>query len=242
MSRGKINHVIAQWVRLGVMFNTSASKEEVDVERLLLDTARCAAANSRLFILAVTWLVEYGEYVAKHRLAQLILDELEEEHCQTMGLMLELAKEKGVDDTHRFNRAIKACGRGIDQRPLLDVDRRNDFFVHAARQNASALSLKWGRWMEDFALKDDAIRPASWIVEHNQPMRLRADLKGDLRASIMAALQANSHSVESESELARICGATRSAIAEALKRLEMSGRIKLRHLGKCLRIELRRAA
>jgi len=43
--------------------------------------------------------------------------------------------------------------------------------------------------MEDFALKDDAIRPASWIVEHNQPMRLRADLKGDLRASIMAALQ-----------------------------------------------------
>jgi len=93
------------------------------------------------------------------------------------------------------------------------------FFVHAARQNASALSLKWGRWMEDFALKDDAIRPASWIVEHNQPMRLRADLKGDLRASIMAALQANSHSVESESELARICGATRSAIAEALKDL-----------------------
>jgi len=64
MSKNSINHVASQWTRLGAMFNVSASRQAVDVERLLLDTVRHAAANSRLVILAVTWLSKYGEYVA----------------------------------------------------------------------------------------------------------------------------------------------------------------------------------
>lgn len=227
MNEDKVNRVIAQWVRLGAMFNTSASQREVDLERLLLDTARCAATHSRLFILAVSWLARYGQYVAKHRLAQLIARELENEYRQAMGLLLELAREKGARNSHRFNRAIEACGRTIDERPLLDVDRRNDFFVQKAKENASALSLKWGRWMEDFALKDDAIRPASWIVKHNRSLQYRADFKGDLRASILAELESNSAAGESESELARACGVTRAALIDALDKLVLSGRIRL---------------
>jgi len=223
MSKNNMNHAVSRWTRLGAMFNVSASRQDVDVERLLLDTARSTAANSRLIILAVTWLAKYGEYVAKHRLAHLIRHELEKEHQATMGLMLDLAREKGANNSHRFNQAIQACGCAVDERPLLDIDRRNNFFIRAAKPNASALSLKWGRWMEDFELKNDAIRPAQWIVKHNRSMRRRADFGGDLRASISAELDTNPAAARSESALAQSCGATRTAVRDALQRLEMAG-------------------
>jgi hypothetical protein len=194
VNENKINQVVSQWVRLGAMFNVSASKQDVDVERLLLDTARYTAANSRLIILAVTWLAKYGECVAKHRLAHLIRHELEKEHQATMGLMLDLAKERGANNHHRFNQAIEACGRVVNERPLLDIDRRNDFFIRTARANASALSLKWGRWMEDFKLKNDAIRPVRWIAEHNRSMQRRLerfDSRGNRRKPCRERVEEN---------------------------------------------------
>jgi hypothetical protein len=47
-----LDSVAARWVRLGVLLNVKAADQAPDVERLLLDTARVASANSRLFILA----------------------------------------------------------------------------------------------------------------------------------------------------------------------------------------------
>ncbi|MGA3067619.1 MAG: hypothetical protein ABSF29_12320 [Tepidisphaeraceae bacterium] len=233
MSKSNIEESIEnQWARLGAMFNVSASRREVDVERLLLETARRAAVDSRLFILAVTWLAKYGDYVAKHRLAHLILHELEEEHQATMGLMLDLARENGANNARRFNQAIQNCKFAVDERPLFDIDRRNAFFIRAAEKNASALSRKWGRWVEDFELKDDAIRTAAWIVEHNPSMRWRGDFKGGLRASILAELDAHPKSGRSESELARTCGATRTAIINAAKQLERSGKVRRQRHGK----------
>jgi len=225
MNDDKLHHVITRWARLGILFNTATAKREVDIERLLLETARCAHASSRLFILAVTWLTQYGQYVAKHRLTRLIRQELQAEHQPTMGLLLDLSREKSDANSHRFNQAIQACGAAIDQRPLFDIDRLNDFFIRTARQNASALSIKWGRWMADFELKLDAIRPASWIIRHNPTMQWRADFKGDLRASILASLEADPDSGASESELARACNATRAAIVDAVGKLELSGRV-----------------
>ncbi len=226
MQREAVNSVIAKWTRLGAMFNVSACDEEVDVEYLLLDTARMAAMNSRLFILAVTWLSQYGSYVARHRLARLIGDELENEHRQTMGLMLDLAKQKGADSAHRFNKAIEACGEVIDHKPLLDVSRRSDLLAKISRQSASALSLKWGRWVEDFELKLSALRPPHWIIEKNPSLRWRSDFKGDLRASVVVELLASAGRAESESDIARRCGVTYSAALNALESLERSGWIR----------------
>jgi hypothetical protein len=228
MSEKKNDQVVAQWVRLGAMFNWRATRPPVDLEKVLLETARDVAGNSRLLILAVTWLVQYGPFVAKHRLAKLIRHDLEPEHRPTMGLMLDFARTKTPANARRFNQAIIACGRAIDHRPLLDIDCRNDFFIRMAKQSASKISRKWGRWIEDFELKTDAIRPATWIIQHNRQMQWRADFKGDLRASILAELEANPRAGDSESELSRACGGTRAAIADALAKLESSGRITRR--------------
>ena len=225
MSKTLLDSVAAGWSRLGAMLNVQAAARTPDIERLLLDTARVVSANSRLFILAASWLAQYGDYVAKHRLARLIGDELEPGFRPILGLMLEWAKDRGDSNSSRFNLAIDVCGSAIDGRPLLDVERLNPVFVRLAEERASTLSRKWGRWVADFEVKKDALRPASWIAEHNPGLVERALCGGDLLASVLAECEADANAIDSEAELARRCGASRPAIRSAVRRLELAGRV-----------------
>ena len=112
MNAELIDSVAARWCQLGAMLNVQATGQTTDIERLLLDTARVGSANSRIFILAASWLARYGgDYVAKQRLAQKIGDELEAEHRPVMGFLLEWAREHSESSKKHFDRAIKACGR-----------------------------------------------------------------------------------------------------------------------------------
>lgn len=227
MSQELTSSVAARWVRLGAMLNAQAAEKTPDIERLLLDTARVSSANTRLFILAATWLASYGDYVAKHRLARLIRDELEMKYRPTLGFMLEWAKSHSDTNRSRFNLAIKACGSAKEWRPLSDVEYSNVAFSRLAEQRASVLSRKWGRWLEEFEPKKDALRPVTWVAEHNaEALRYRAMTGGDLQSSVLAEYEDNPGVIESESELARRCGASRPAVRLAIRRLEMGAYVK----------------
>jgi len=226
MNAELIDSVAARWCQLGAMLNVQATGQTTDIERLLLDTARVGSANSRIFILAASWLARYGgDYVAKQRLAQKIGDELEAEHRPVMGFLLEWAREHSESSKKHFDRAMKACGRAKDFRPLLEVDRRNAFLIRLAEQQASALSRKWGRWMENFELKANAIRPVEWITENNPSLAHRALTGGDLAASVLAECN-ESGAIESEAELARRCGASRPACRAAIRKLQRAGLLR----------------
>src|ERR1051326_1957354 len=138
------------------MLNVQPAAETPDIERLLLDTARAASANTRLLVLAVTWVSRHGHYVSRARLARLVQDELEVEHQPTMGLMLESAKMLSAQIATAFDVAIGVCGSPQDSRPLSDVESGNKAFARLAHQRASVLSRKWGRWMSDIQLKENA--------------------------------------------------------------------------------------
>ena len=232
MNTPLLDKVASSWVRLGVMLNIQTADQTPDVERLLLETARVASANSRLFVMAASWLARYGDYVAKHRLATLIRDELEAEHRPTLGLLLDWARSHGDANLSRFNLAIDACGSAIDARPMFDVERRNAALTRLAHERASALSRSWGRWMQEFELKSDALRPAEWIAEHNPALAERALTGGDLIASVLAECRAQDGTIESEAELARRCGVSRPAIHGAIRRLRLAGRLHLAKRGR----------
>jgi Bacterial regulatory proteins, gntR family len=226
MNSRAVNSVAAGWARLGVMLNVPPARRTPDLERLILDTARSASANSRLFVLAASWLARYGDYVARHRLARLISDELEEEHRPTLGFLLEWARKNGVKSKNfRSNLPMKACKPADVPRPLTDIEHQNPVFSRLSKERASALSLKWGRWMSEFEIKEDALRPAEWIAQHNPSLRERALCGGDLMASILAECESDPRAIESESELARRCGGSRPALREALRRLRLAGLI-----------------
>jgi hypothetical protein len=230
--------VASRWAKLGVMLNVETAQHTPDMERLLLDTARVASTNSRLFILPAGWLTLYSDFVAKHRLVRLILDELEREHRPTLGFLLDWAKAAALANGHRFNQAIDACGNAIDAVPLLEVDRQNTELFRLAEEQASPLSRKWGRWMEDFELKTRALRPAHWIAEQNPSLCERALTGGDLLASAIAECEAAGGMIESETELARRCGVSRPAMREAIRRLCLAGRLRTIDGGKTHAVQL----
>ena len=90
------DNVERDWARVGVLFGCEPSRESPDLERLLIDTARKCPDNARLLPLAVTWLVEYGQFVARHRLKRLVQTELEPEPQAILGLLIEEAVRHGA--------------------------------------------------------------------------------------------------------------------------------------------------
>jgi hypothetical protein len=218
-----LDHLLAQWTRLGAGFDTHPSSAPADLERLLLDTARHAPAMARLFIMAATWLHRYGELVARNRLARLIREELAPEHQPTLGLLLDTAQI----GTHppRFQSIIKDLPAATPPRPLFDIERSTPLLAERSRRRASELSQRWGLWCAPIEFKDDALRPARWIMQRNHDFLLRADFRGDLRSSILASLRFDKDAGASEYSLARAAGGARAQVRVSLNNLEMTGRI-----------------
>lgn len=222
-----LGNLISKWSSLGVGFNTVPYEgSDVDLERLLLDTARHAPEMARLFIMAATWLHAYGDTIAKHRLKRLIESELESEVQPILGLLLDSAQQ----GTHpqEFKSVLKHLQPEASPKPLFESARQSEKLSEIARRRASTLSQKWGLWMQAAEFKDDAIRPASWIMTRNPALRTRADFRGDLRASIMASLRHDTDAGASESRLAGFAGGSRSQIRNAIENLRLTGRVVVR--------------
>lgn len=225
MNDEMINAIASGWARLGVLINATPAAQTPDIEGLILDTSRAASSNTKLFTLGASWLARFGEYVARHTLANRIRSELDTDSQAALGFMLEWAQAKGKLKRH-FHKAIGQCERPDKHRALSDFENQNARFAEMAQKRASKLSRKWGRWMIDFDVRDDALRPAEWIAANNVSIRDRAMVGGDLTATITDVLRRQGGRVSSEAELARLCGATRAAVRDALRRLRLGYRVQ----------------
>jgi hypothetical protein len=215
--------VAAAWARLGVMLNVAPANHTPDVERLLLDTARLASGNIRLFLLAATWLRRFSSYVAGHRLARLVHDELEDDARPVLGLMLEWAGEINLKYAIDVSRGTMSQSG----RPLSDAENGMAVLRRQAEQSANALSKKWGRWLSSDAMrmKHDAIRPVSWVARHNSALAARSTL-GDVATSVVAEWPKGGE-VDGAMEVSRRIGASRIATNGALHLLELAGRVEI---------------
>jgi hypothetical protein len=213
-----LHQLADRWASAGVLLGAAPSHRDVDIELLLIDTARGCPAHPRLFPLAVTWLVRHGIYVAVHRLKRLAHDKLDEEGQAILGLLIETAIEHG---------APRALSRSIDRltavsppAPLFAVDR--GALAGYVEPLATATSKRWGRWVQPIELKPDALRTPGWILQRNPGFARRAAHKGDLRTTILETLERDlGGSAASESDLARRCHANLPAVRAALADLAL---------------------
>lgn len=216
----------SHWSRLGAHFVAAPAPRTPDIERLLLETGSALKENPRLFPMVVTWLVHYSDFVAKHRLKRLIAESTDREQRAALGLLLETAIEFGAARDLRY--ALEVCAPLPAPRPLYDFQREDKVFAEIAEETASALSKKWGLWVPEIELKNDAIRPVSFLLGQNPSLRGRIVRKGDLRASILETLRFDSGgAAKSEAELARLSGATRLAVGAALRALVLEGEVRI---------------
>jgi len=219
------NHqpVISQWVRAGILFNIPPSTTTPDLERLLLATAKSCETNPRLFITVVTWLTRYGTYIARHRLKHLIITELNPEYRPVLALIIDSAITNGA--SHRLNIILEACEPASNPRPLFQIDQTDDWMTDLVKKTATNTSQKWGRWVQPFELKFDALQSPVHILRNNEQFKSRALRRGDLRCSILEVLHhdVKNSRLPSESALARKCAATTNAVRKALDQLEIEG-------------------
>jgi len=225
MTRIITHNLERDWARLGVLFACAPSAVTPDLERLLVDTARGAPENARLLPLVVSWLAEYGHFVARHRLKRLAADERDDETKAILGLLIEEAVAHAA--TRDLLIIHDSCEPLTRPRPLSDAQRDNPSLERIAERNASQASRKWRVWTPPVLLKKDAIRPVAWLLEQNPSYRDRIVRKGDLRVSILETLRRDlpKNEAPSESALTRLSGATRTAVRKALAALELEGEI-----------------
>lgn len=226
MKNDQLDNLLRQWASLGVGFDIQPASGAIDVERLLLETSRHIPSMPRLFIMAATWLHAYGDLIAKHRLKRLIRDELEAEFQPILGLLLDTAQQ----GTHplEFQSVIKNLKAASSPRALFETASQNRGLTALAKRKASPLAKKWNLWCQEIEFKDDALRQASWTIANHPTLRTRADFRGDLRASILAALRHDEDAGQSESRLAELAGGSRAQVRAALRNLEITGRVQTR--------------
>lgn len=225
MNKTQTDIIERGWAQVGVLFGCEPSRETPDLERLLLATAHRCPDNARLLPIAVTWLVEYGGFVARHRLKRLVQDELAPDDQATLGLIIEEAVANGA--TRDLLMVVEVCHPFESPAPLSNLQRDNTALVQIAEKHASDVSRRWGVWTPPVMLKRDALRPVSWLLARNPGYHDRIVRKGDLRTSILETLRRDvpCGTVPSESALTRLSGATRTAVRKALAALEPEGEV-----------------
>ena len=236
-----IDQVLADWRSIGIAIPGCVGRvgraDQLDLERLLLDTARTLPKMSRLHVMAVTWLHLYGELVAKHRLRRLIADELEERDRPVLGVLLDTA-QLGLHP-RPFDAIVDRLPPASDPAPLFIEAAEDPAIAAIVRRRSSAVARRWRRWAQPVDLKFDALRPPEWIRHRWPEFVVRADWRGDLRASVMASLRFDRGAGDSEVRLAACAGGSRAQIRNALRNLQMSGRVELRKADGANRTEIR---
>lgn len=214
----------SDWARLGVLFSVAPSDQSPDPEQTLIRTALAVEENARLLPLAVTWLVEYGEAIARHRLRHLAASTLSHQHQAVLALIIESALAHGA--SKRLANVLDACHPAPNPAPLSRSFRSNPRLAAIAERTASSESKRWGVWAPPVTLKRDAIRPLQWVLAANPEFHNRFVRHGDLRCSVLITLQRDvGGQIQSESALARHVSATRAGLRKALDALVHEGEI-----------------
>jgi len=137
-----------------------------------------------------------------------------------------------IGRTFRARELLAVCRPATTRVPVFMVDSRHPVLLRRLAERSSAIARRWNVLAGPIDRKPDALRPAAWILAHNPSLGVRGLLEGDLRASILAAIEHDPGAGASELELARRCGASRAAVRQALSRLELAGLVLRWHVGR----------
>lgn len=227
MIGSQFDNLERDWAQVGVLFACHPSGSAPDLERLLLDTVHKCPDNTRLLPLVTTWLVSYGQFIARHRLKRLVQTELEPEPQAILGLIVEEAERLGA--TRELLIVSEVCRSLRPVIPLPRVQRNQPELARVAERRASQLSRKWGVLYPPIEPKHDAVRPVTWLLDRNPEYRDRIIRKGDLRVSIIETLRRDlpGQRARSELALAKLSGATRAAVRKALASLALEGSVTI---------------
>jgi hypothetical protein len=206
------------WTRLGVLFNTAPATARVDLEQLIVDTARVTRSDERLFVMAASWLAEHHHLVDARRLGRR-LNAVDASTSATAGAMLAMAVQATTGPT-ALAAAMTHCRPLTVPEPLFPVMAQHPGLLALVKVEMLALFAAWGFWHNDAVLKRNAIRPISWLLRHCPELRIRALFGTGLDAEVVELVTTTPRTV---AEIARETGASYAATHAAVMRLQGRG-------------------
>ena len=210
------------WIRLGVGFVGEPSRTEVDLEELLLETAKKGSKDSRLFWGAASWLACYGELVDGRRLATKLAGEDGAAELAALLVAGGASSLKGI---------LQKCRRRRPASPLFDIDATNPVLKRKVKAGALTEFLEWGLWVDETSLCLDAVRPSKWVLRQNRNLLIRAVLGAGLRAELLNRLVEEERGVTA-AELQRSEGRQYASVHGALSSLALANLVTREIVGR----------
>ena len=169
-----LDALAADWARLGVLFAVEPSPAPVDVERLIVATARAAPHDERLFVCAASWLAQHHRFVDGQRLSDLAAD-LDARTSAVLGALLSVAGDQ-AGGRPELEAARARCQPLAQPEPLFSATGSMRVLRDRAPRDALPVFVAWGLWHDDASLKPSAIRPGSWLLNEVPELRTRSQL------------------------------------------------------------------
>lgn len=188
-----LHRIASAWTRIGAYLSTPPSAGPVDLESLLVSTARVAPDDERLFVVAVSWLAAHHGFVNGRRLATLAGGLARSttpgpaEQSAALGALLSWADELAAGRAEVLHAAVARCRPVRPTRPFFRVARALPSVAARARHDSLPRFAAWGLWHDGDTAKPEAVRPVSWIVANAPELRIRALVGPTLEADLLAA-------------------------------------------------------
>ena len=188
-----LRRLASAWTRVGAYLSTPPAAGPVDLESLLVATARIAPDDERLFVVAASWLAAHHGFVNGRRLAVLAArlarstEPAAAEASAALGALLSWADELSGAQAESLRAAVARCRPVRPARPFFRVVRALPSVAALVRRDAHQRFAAWGLWYDGDAAKPEAVRPVAWIVAHTPELRIRALVGPTLEADLLAA-------------------------------------------------------
>jgi len=222
---GELDTLYAAWRRLGVNFSGQSCAEPVEVESLILATARIGGADERLTVCAISWLACYPSFVDGRRLSELTRDAAPVVRSY-LGVMLTLAIEapEGAGRAPQYEAALTHCKPLRRARAFYDAFESMPSFRTFARTHTLPLYRRWGFWHDDATLKRSSVHPLARILTVPE-LRTRALCGPSIEAAFIAHTM---NRVTNARSLSREIGVSYATAHATVERLVGRG-LLLRH-------------
>jgi len=218
----------AQWARVGGGFTVHPADVEVNVERLIVSSARSAPTDARLFWVMTSWMAVHAKLVNMRQLSRR-LELLRAEVSMSaeaaiasaaVGAAFAVAQQLGGVTAKAWKGMQRHCEPLIAPRPLFDIMARQPLLARVAREECLEEFAIWGLWQHQITDKRDAIRSVAGVLETAPEFRVRAIMGADLEASILDEVR---RAPRTSSELADATEASRAAVHDAVESLMARG-------------------
>jgi hypothetical protein len=216
------------WRRLGVSFAGASACCSVDVEKLIVETARVASTDERLTVCAASWLAQFHDLVDGRRLSEMARG-ADRRTLAYLGALLSLAVEgnDGAGRAPQFLSTLQHCKPLAIPQPFYDVVACKPTSRAWIRKHSAKLYSKWRLWHDDIGLQHRSIRSLEQVLQAPE-LRTRSLLGPSIEANCVSLTIETTTNARA---LSIKLGATYSATHAAVERLVGRGLLSRNRAG-----------